>query len=84
MLVCGVLCQLSHLPGLNLLFSLPQNEGVGKDPTNKQQMRDFCKRPWLLVSDGEGSQMECDSQKLPPSYHWCYSASSPALSKTGI
>lgn len=37
MLVCGALCRLSHVPSLNLLFSLPQNEAVGKDQRKEQQ-----------------------------------------------
>lgn len=52
MLVWGVLCQLSHVPGLNLLFSLPQNEGVGKDQMKEQQTGDcFGTVPgcWLVM-----------------------------------
>lgn len=36
--MCGALCRLSHVPSLNLLFSLLQNEAVvGKDQRKEQQ-----------------------------------------------
>lgn len=82
MLMCGALCQLSHLPGLNLLFSLPQNEGGSDERTANERL--LCNWPWLLVSDVYGLQLECDSQKLPFSYHRCLQYITVPCSRLGL
>lgn len=71
-------------PGLNLLFSLPQNEGVGKDQMSERQTRDcFVTGPgcWLVTC------MVCSWSVIHKSCLFLiigvYSTSPPALLKAG-